>query len=123
MTTDGSNVELLASTLAWAKTHPEEHDQQNWAAKKSCGTSYCIAGHIAVMLGHELVWQQEDDFGNSFAAYVKGGKLISNVAREGLGISCPHSEWLFDSGNTLEDLYDIASQLTGGAIPAYGWKD
>ena len=33
------------------QNHPERHDQANWGEHTDCGTTMCVAGHIAYMNG------------------------------------------------------------------------
>lgn len=66
-----ANVEALQSTLAWIEEHPEQHDQQSWAVKGSCGTTMCFAGAAVMLAGHALDWPSAsthlDDEGISYS--------------------------------------------------------
>ncbi|MFE0101205.1 hypothetical protein [Streptomyces sp. NPDC059009] len=50
------NTELLVKIRDMIREHPEQHDQDHWAKRTSCGTTYCIAGWAAVLTGAQLDW-------------------------------------------------------------------
>lgn len=117
------NIELLESVLTHIKRYPEEWHQAVWAERgPACGTAYCFAGHTAVMSGYEIAWANQGS-GVFGATKVEGGQFIDTIAARELGLDFVDADRLFESSNSLENLYDIASQLTDGAIDADGWKD
>lgn len=106
----GVNVPLLQQVLDHITDNPETWDQTDW-----CGTSCCVAGHVALAQG----WQRT----NVHSSRVRRDgeeRSVSQVAREALGLTPDDAERLFDGGNSLRELWAHADQLTGGAIqPSY----
>jgi hypothetical protein len=109
------DVPLLIKVLDHITAHPEEWDQETWAIKTSCGTACCVAGHAVVMAGHTLQFGSYYP-GTSSAMRVSDGRSIENVARQELGLSVDQADLLFNSSNTLYNLWWIACDLTDGAI-------
>lgn len=126
------NVPLLRKALEHITEHPEEWRQGDWALRCDqptevtngqgecetfCGTSFCLAGHVAVMTGHEISWRQNPHAtGTSNSFWVVGGDRISDVARDELGLTERQAESLFAGSNTLDYLWRRASLYTDGAI-------
>lgn len=113
---DDVEVALLSKVFDHITAHPDEHNQAEWAVltnASSCGTAMCIAGHAVVMAGHELYFQGDRAF------YVKPPHLdqtIAGAAQNSLGLTRRNAEVLFSGGNTLDDLWDIVSAITDGAV-------
>lgn len=115
------DVPLLRKALEHITEHPEEWKQGFWVTKYDCGTVYCLAGHVAIMTGHEIDWGSEawrfaPDREATLASGVVGGQYISDVAREALGLSRDHAETLFCGSNTLPELWELAHSYTNGEI-------
>lgn len=108
------NAPLMQKVLDHITAHPEEWNQDTWGTKDACGTSHCFAGHAVSITGHKFVWDMLEG-GDNVAAMVDVG-LISDVAREELGLNLFQSLSLFYYDNTLADLYYLANAFTGGAI-------
>lgn len=51
-----ANVEKLEQVLDYIKTHPEGHDQKDWAVRGACGTTLCFAGTAVMLAGYEMYW-------------------------------------------------------------------
>lgn len=117
-----ANVELIQKVLDHITAHPDEWNQASWAVKRECGTAYCFAGHVVQMTGYEIAW--DGDYDRAFHVKVKGlpvglysyANTISYVARRELGLTDVESITLFDSDNTLSDLWKWANYITKGAI-------
>ena len=112
------NINLLREVLAQIVEHPETWDQKQWAKNTeprfSCGTTMCVAGHIAVMTGHQLDWKQWGPT-NYEASWTTSGDYIATVARKELGIDAFTADRLFLGTNTLEDLISMAKELAEDA--------
>ncbi|GGM55882.1 hypothetical protein GCM10012275_28780 [Longimycelium tulufanense] len=115
------NVPLLRKALKHVTARPEEWDQSTWAFRTSCGTVYCLAGHIATMAG----WKPEWNSLWEARVFTKDGarRFAPDVAAEALGVdertslvNVENNEYLFAAGNSLDDLWRIASKLTDGEI-------
>lgn len=113
------NVPLLRKSLEWATAEhwkalrgkDSEWNQANW-----CGTKSCIAGHVALETGWTPV--RESDLVKTTAFVHRNGveRLVPEVAREALGLDGYDAARLFHSANGIETLWDIANDLTDGAI-------
>jgi len=112
------NVPLLRKMLEHITAHPEEWDQDTWASESetsTCGTSFCLAGHVVNSLGHPLVWRENLDH----TAYcLADGQLrtIESVAIHALGIDNHDADCLFAASNSLYDLWNTARDITNGEI-------
>ena len=91
------NIELLDAALAYIDEHPEEWDQSTW----DCGTTACIAGHMARLSGEYLPVVVTEAF-------------ILRVT----GLSDAHP--LFDECNTRAALQVWRDLLAGDHIEAPG---
>lgn len=105
------NVELMQKVLDHITVHPKEWNQSTWATRNACGTAHCFAGHAVHMKGHSFMWDCGD-----VSSMVDGSQLVSDVAREELGLDLFQSLSLFYYDNTLADLYYLANAFSGGAI-------
>jgi hypothetical protein len=112
------NTELLRRTLAHIEAHPFQWDQDSWAIRTECGTSYCFAGTALMLSEIEPDWREADRDEATGDLYTRwanvGGKtrLISDVAQEALELSDSDAARLFDPYNDLEALRHIVAQLT-----------
>lgn len=115
------NLELAKRVLAQIEADPATWNQEHWAYKTECGTSYCFAGWALKLAYQEpqfLFWGYDDE-----ATYVrlpKGETTISSAADAVLGISQAQGELLFWAENTLDDLRAYVQQLgeTGELTPS-----
>lgn len=92
------NVDLMLAVREQITSHPETHDQRDWARRGECGTVCCIAGWAAVLAGEELAWDQEGRYGTDHVARCdRDGEAlpIGVVARDLLGLSVGESAALF----------------------------
>lgn len=93
------NTSLLRRAVDHIKAHPEDWDQERFLPwPTSCGTRYCIAGHIVVLSG---------EFSGEFPAWLVNGwsreDSVCQVARNLLGISNREAVRLFDASRTIAD--------------------
>ncbi len=113
------NTDLLNRTLNYIEAHPSEWNQDQWAARSSCGTVYCFAGTAAVLSGQPLAWRDsyQDDFPEIATNVIDEGEVgdsIFTAARELLELSADQADRLFDPQNKLADLRRLVAQFTAG---------
>jgi len=111
------NVPLLRKALEHITAHPEEWDQTQWAQQTSCGTACCVAGHVALMTGHEIDFGRVDVY-SEMVTHTTTGRYIEDVARYELGLTSDQSRILFDEMNRLPTLWAYAKHLSNGEITA-----
>lgn len=118
------NVDLLKRTLAHIEAHPDRWDQMDWrntdADSERCGTACCFAGWAAILNGS--TWdvpddqvRQQLDLDEDRLMEVDGGVMVSDAARDALGLTGKQADQLFDCGNRLRDLRSIVGELCGEA--------
>lgn len=124
------HAERLRAALEYIVAHPEEWNQTNWVTRTDCGAAGCLAGVVAVkIMGAQSVLHSagvdstdmlEFDSIKNFdftAGYVESEvSHVSDFARLALGLSHAQSDELFESDNTLHDLYWYANDYTNGEI-------
>jgi hypothetical protein len=96
-----------------------------------CGTSYCLAGHVAVQNGYTFVGHIGDDSANAMVRTLDLGRYLRSgyhervdmeryaeyVGTELLGLKgVSDGTCIFDGCNTLLQLWAMAYALTGGTI-------
>lgn len=103
------NVPLLRKVVEWV----EEQDrlpksERVWNQIFWCGTTYCIAGKLALDDG----WQVLDSQSNTVH---KGGLAAwpDDIAKNLLGLAIGDASQLFDPDNTAADIRRIAEELAG----------
>lgn len=106
----GIDYVRLQGTLEWVQAHPDSHNQGVWARRTECGTAACLAGWTVVLADIALDWDGDG------ACETADGELISDVAQNLLGLEDYYADWLFGGGNTLDDLWRIAEEITHGAV-------
>ena len=102
------NKPLLRKVMEHIQNHPEEHHQETWAQRDSCGTTYCFAGHTAIIEGWEPVWWNSSDLEDSTSLFrnpVTGKEAdVEYIARQALGLTPLGAERLFYSCHTLDEV-------------------
>ena len=98
------NLELLDLALNYIDEHPEEWDQSTW----DCGTTACIAGHMARIAGSPI----SDKFLATSAGY------LSNIIEKVTGL--PDSHGLFTESNNRNVLGVWRDILAGERVNAMG---
>ena|SRR5690348_2417744 len=106
------NVPLLRKALEYITEHPEEHNQRNWAQRTSCGTTFCLAGTVAKLTGHDFIWDLE---GGTQALLVTNGREISEVAQDELGLDNVDAHLLFHCYD-IRELWETVEEITDGEI-------
>lgn len=131
-----ANIELLDEIIAAIKAHPENWDQSYWASAKhdgtfaqrfsdgqnpelsltpECGTSFCIAGWVAVLTGAKIVWDLDDEKRYSLYGYRviidNDTETIAEYARKALELDLEQSYMLFYGFYTLEKIVKMRDAL------------
>lgn len=108
------NVPELRKQLEWAESHPDDWNQQQYAQRTSCGTTYCIAGKTAADHGWKFLWHQSD----TPLYCTKNGqeRPPGEVAGEILGLCTHQADLLFEFDNNLPSLWKLAAEFTNGDI-------
>lgn len=136
-------ADFLRKELEKVTHNPENHDQSVWfavprgpdedaqpkAAGSSCGSKGCLAGNAVVHAGFELDFYKEMIFRDGvyepvwLAEFVKGEKdgngrqvSIAEKARELFGLRPWQSQELFEPYNSVERLWELAIDYSGGMI-------
>jgi hypothetical protein len=113
------DVALLRKELEYVTAHRDQWEQREWIARHYCGTTGCLAGNVVLNAGYRPSWKSNDA---SSAAYVTLPddphvvRSVRGVARDLLGLDEEQSNVMFASHNTLHDLWQLAAELTDGAI-------
>jgi hypothetical protein len=127
------NRQLLTNTLAMVKEMAERGrwNQTVWAQvlvqgdstpEGSCGTAFCFAGWaVQEAKAGAPLWVPRRFTGSSTvydAIFITGGRRISKVAAEVLGLTKGDAGVLFNPSNTLADLeYLVGLLLEYGHLP------
>jgi hypothetical protein len=117
----GVSRDLLTRALAFIETHPDEVDLRYSAVVGPAGQRYGLDGLIAALGGQEPRLVEEfstDDPGRRLydrhATHTTGGVPISWWAALAVGVTDAQARQLFDRGNTVDDLRQIACDLDNG---------
>lgn len=110
------NREAIIEAVSWAIAEHEkskrgeqsEWDQSVWI----CGTSCCIAGHIALKAGAVPNADLPTRVG-SFVSYKGKIRVVRDLALEIIESTSPRIYDLFDENNNIEDIKRIANDLFG----------
>lgn len=79
--------------------HEEHYNQGTFGEKTPCGTTACIAGHVAIVAGARLVWTQRE-YGNPGAMECRLGSdvdTIASFAQTALGLLPSQAMKLFEA--------------------------
>lgn len=99
-------------------SHPETHDQGDWALKRpGCGTTLCIAGWACQLSGEQLRWfEDETEEGDPLrrANYTRSGGSIWDRAGELLGLSLPEAGRLFHNMDNADALARLDELIEKG---------
>jgi hypothetical protein len=141
------NLPLLQKALDHIEAHPEEWNQGSWGQTvQGCGTTACLAGHIALLDGWTPVVRprhivDEEEPTIAWEGVTKKGArglpyatwwdnhstrytMVSDAAQAALGVTPEEwSDFTFDSDDYLwggmndrEDLWRIANELADGQL-------
>lgn len=122
------NIELLDQALddieqqrflwrqdVWISLTPEAFSRAKHARPESdppCGTSMCLAGHIAWQAGYRPWSRCTTRWGHPDTLGVVG--WVDVIAKDLLGLNSDQAGWLFGGGNTFEDLRHIRNEIARG---------
>lgn len=118
------NEPLLREVLEYITAHPEEHDQSTWGQIKNGRVVGCVGFHAVQLSGdYRLIFEIFDTHrAGQYAKALDSNNnelLISDAAYKALRIDrvTPSGAYrLFIGCETVDDLWQIASELTGGRI-------
>lgn len=108
------NLPLLRKVLDHIDAHPDEWRQSVYGVQteeSTCGTAFCIAGHAAVMAGAEPIWH--GDGGMTGVTDPEGGGWVEvlDFAVGALGLTYAEATYLFDGGNTRDEVQEYAARI------------
>lgn len=107
-----ADIAKLDAVLKYIEEHPGQWHQGSWGHKEACGTAGCVAFHVGLHDGAEIVW---DDFSldgvASIEAIGEDGDTPWEYARRSLGLTQGQSDALFNGGNEMEQLKAMRDAL------------
>lgn len=121
------NVALLSKVLDHITAHSSEWNQQTWASVTACGTSFCFAGHAAIISGSAppasssftTTWRVDWRTGETLAPGVRGTPYTSvsvgEYARVVLGLDTYEAGQLFAGDNNLARLEMLVARFSAEA--------
>lgn len=101
------NRELVERTIAYIEAHPEEHSQDEWAIRKHCGTTMCLAGHLVTQAGAKIRWSEHDPSSTQCITPEGNVREIEDYAGEVADFSPEQANTLFWMTDTLDDIKRI----------------
>lgn len=101
---------LARKALAQIDANPSSFNQSTWGYRTECGTVACMAGHVILAAGGEVV----PDGRPNIYRYQDAEWHAETLARKLLGVSREHGETLFQLTNRREDLGAIVDALVAG---------
>lgn len=116
------DVELLRKELEYVTAHRDEWDQKYWmqrSSKTTCGTVACLAGNAVLHSDRFTVKVEQVGSKHHYnPVRASDGTWVSwlRAGREVFGLSAREADRLFDSSNTLRQLWTLASEFTDGEI-------
>ena len=123
------NEPLARAVLEQIKRYPDLWDQENWAKRTSCGTSFCFAGWTCIigdgMSEERIDWSPDPwDHGETEVAVYystssgRDGYVRKIAIRAALllGLTYGAAMELFGSTNEIEDLERMVNELSGPDI-------
>ncbi len=123
------NRKLLIEIMNFIEEHPRTWRQGSWyvhvdpetglekaslrveevSEVNSCGSSFCFAGHVALAEGFPS--PPLDNHSDWVRDSPDGGELVDEFARKRLGLNHDQADYLFDGGNSLDDLKKLVALL------------
>lgn len=126
---------VFNQAIDWIEAHPEQYDQRYWVHRTDCGTSYCLAGVIAMQANWQPVFQDGTDAIVARQGWVRSSattctswalkrrfpwdsvsRPISSVACELLKIDKFQAATLFNDTNTLDDIKRLGKMIANGEL-------
>ena len=116
------NLPLLRKVLELVDADPKSWDQTWWARRgPECGTSFCIAGHVANLCG-DVQWKgtTADSVllpdGSSLPIWIFAQRELGLIDGEAYGYRADDGRpGLFDGGNTIFDVQRAAEAIAARA--------
>ena len=91
-----ANVEACRVVYNYLVEHPEEHNQEVFGERTSCGTTMCVAGTAIMLHRPDIVkWITDDERSEVLQMVVYGDCDVQEVARVILGLSDGEADDLF----------------------------
>lgn len=142
------NPELLRKAMANILKYPETHDQNAWIEKKfdvdggMCGTTMCLAGHVAVVAGADLppvldpTWDGEWHL-NEEGKFRTSGQYRDHLYQEGdedilethkwaskaLGMGYEEKDYLFYFFGNAEELANRVDEVASAWEQGEEWDE
>lgn len=124
-----AQLDELDAIIANLKKHPERHEQAAYVVYRGetppmlipvldCGSAFCIAGAAVARAGIGITWYRSLTDNHWYANHTTlkdehgGGRSISSVATDLLGLDWRTADELFAADNTMEDIERIRASLT-----------
>lgn len=109
----------MVEVLDKIKANPDTFDMRFWVRRAECGTTYCLAGHAAILAGWEPEHLANDEDGTDVCIRDGGWRYIPNVAAEFLGLSDEQAHAIFNStASTVDELTQVIEAATDEKIYA-----
>lgn len=111
------NVPLLRKSVEWAEAESKrppldcEWNQSFWGFKTSCGTQYCLAGHVLQEAGYDFVYGAGARIAMYSLSPTGAQGDFSERAADLVGLSRWEASMLFSSENSIEDIKLIANTI------------
>lgn len=125
------NIDLLEATMQAIEANPDAHDQDDWYYHGECGTTYCFAGHAALLAGAPQPPDAENNLSWRVPPELLGSRLVddgiqlyvaSALGRDGLlsvqdfafislGINTAQRQYLFTSAETPQELRTLVDLI------------
>jgi hypothetical protein len=147
------NIELLSKAMDRILENPQNHDQTAWIARKYdeaggiCGTTMCLAGHVAVQAGAQMpnpldldwdgawyldkhgkmrsyheIWNEDEDYTNP-----DGIREVAFWAADQLGLTYEEREYLFfyfgDADGLKKRVANVIQAWEKGEDFVPSWED
>lgn len=94
------NAARLEQVIGVIEADLSKWDQSMWAQRNPCGTSYCLAGHAAVLAGKQPLFVNKYDSepnDEQIAFQTIDGEYIQDVAMEWLDLDEDEANYLFSA--------------------------
>ena len=101
------NEPLLHDAWSAILADPKSWNQGSYGKQTPCGTTFCLAGHVAVLAGAEVLTS------GSWVEFSMPGYHVTTlaayeIARDALGLSCEEADTLFVDSMSVGDLKEMA---------------
>jgi hypothetical protein len=104
-----TDIVKLDAALKYIDEHPEQWNQASWGDRWSCGTTFCVAGVVALLDGAQLAWSGMW-CGEQRLRYADG-KTPRAYACESLGLDDDRASQLFHAENSRQALAEMRDAL------------